>query len=159
MPLTTPGNSYTVAIDKQTDEATVSATADYGFPTYEGASLGPVYEERRIAVTDAASIQGDISKGPTYWEASFEAPMFAESLGRLLQSLWPTDTITGAGPYVHTYSGLGGVDGNGTPHDPLVFGDGPKDIPDDEQELAQTIAHALAAGQIEVAKATRSRKD
>ena len=53
---------------------------------------------------------------------------------------------------------IGGVDGSGTPHDPLVFGDGPVEVPDDEQELAQTIAHALAAGQIEVVKSTRTRK-
>jgi hypothetical protein len=36
-------------------------------------------------------------------------PAFGSGLGRLLQSLWPTDTISGAGPYVHTYSGLGGT--------------------------------------------------
>ncbi len=43
---------------------------------------------------------------------------------------------------------IGGVDGNGTPHDPLVFDDDPRDIPDDEQEFAQTLAHALATGVI-----------
>ena len=109
MPLTTPGNAFNAAIDKQSNESTVSATADYQHPTYDGANIGPTYEERRIAVTDAASVQGDVSKGPSWWEASYEFPMFAASLGRYLQSLWVTDTVTGTGPWTHTFSGFGGV--------------------------------------------------
>lgn len=54
---------------------------------------------------------------------------------------------------------IGGVDGNGSPHEPLKFGEGDVSIPDDMQEVALTIANALAAGQIEVVKSTRSRKD
>ena len=60
-------------------------------------------------MTDAASIQGDVAKGPTYWTAEAEFPAFGDSLGRFLQSMWVTDTTTGAGPYTHTYSGLGGT--------------------------------------------------
>lgn len=111
MPIATPGNDYLIAIDKQTDEATVSSTADYSLPTYDGANLGPVYDEQRVEVTDASSVQGDIEKGPTSWSADFQAPAYGSVLGRFLQALWPTDTkqddTPTSGLYTHTFSGLG----------------------------------------------------
>jgi hypothetical protein len=62
----------------------------------------------RVEVTDAASIVGDSYKNPdVHWETDVTVPAFAAALGRLLQSLWPTDTITGAGPFTHTFSALG----------------------------------------------------
>lgn len=108
MPIVTPSNSFLLAIDKQADESTVSSTADYSVPVFS-ANVGPVYDERRVEVTDAASIEADIYKGQTYWTGEAEFPAFSESLGRFIQAIWPTDTKTGAGPYVHTFSGLGGT--------------------------------------------------
>ena len=44
---------------------------------------------------------------------------------------------------------VGGVDHNGSPHDPLVFDDdGFCKVPDDQQEYAQTIAALLADGTV-----------
>jgi hypothetical protein len=108
MPVVPASNSYTLGIHKQTNESTVGTVADYSMPVYS-AEVGPTEDLRRIEVTDAASIQGDPYKGPQSWTAAFEMPAFGSSLGRLLQALWPTDTISGAGPYTHTYSGLGGT--------------------------------------------------
>lgn len=108
MPIATPNNNFLLAVAKQTDESTISSTATYSVPVYS-ANVGPVYDDRRIEVTDASSIQGDFYKGQTYWTAETEFPAFGTSLGRFLQSMWPTDTTTGAGPYTHTFSGLGGT--------------------------------------------------
>lgn len=108
MPIVAAANNFLLGIDKQTNEATVSATADYSLPVYD--STIEINEElRRIEVTDAASIVGDPYKGPQSWSASVAFPAYADSLGRFLQAMWPTDTPTGSGPYTHTFSGLGGT--------------------------------------------------
>lgn len=108
MPIVTPANAYLVGLAKQTNEATVPATAAYSLPVFSS-DIGPTYDLRRIEVTDSASIEGDPYKGPSSWAAGgIEVPAFDDSLGTILVGLWPTDTKTGAGPYVHTYSGLGG---------------------------------------------------
>jgi hypothetical protein len=109
VPIATASNAYSVGIDKQTNESTVSATADYAIAATEVPDLNPVEALNRIEVLDGTSIQGDPYKGPQSWAGSFTAPAYGDSLGRLLQALWPTDTTTGAGPYTHTYSGLGGT--------------------------------------------------
>lgn len=108
MPIATAGNAFLVGIDKQTNEATVSSAADYSMAVYE-ADINPVESLNRVQVTDASSIIGDPYKGPQSWAGSFTMPAYGDSLGRLLQALWPTDTTTGAGPYTHTYSALGGT--------------------------------------------------
>jgi hypothetical protein len=110
MPVVTPNNNFLAGIDKQTNEATVATVADYTTPTYSGASIGHVFERRRIEITDASSVQGDTTKGPTSWASDISFPGFAAQLGRYLQSLWPTDSISGAGPtYTHAFSGFGGT--------------------------------------------------
>ena len=108
MPLTTPSNNYIVGLAKQTNEVTIPTVEEYGAPVFSGTPM-PVESVDRIAVTDAAAIDGDPFKlGDQHWEATnLVFPAFGAQLGRLLQSLWPTDTKSGAGPYVHTYSGLG----------------------------------------------------
>jgi hypothetical protein len=108
MPLTSPSNNYIVGIGKQTNEATVLAIEEYGAPVFSGTPM-PVESTDTIAVTDAAAIVGDPFKlGDQHWEATnLVFPGFGAQMGRLLGSLWPTDTKTGAGPYVHTFSGLG----------------------------------------------------
>jgi hypothetical protein len=108
VPIATPNSSFLLGIAKQTNEATTAAVATYSVPVYS-ANVQPLYDERRVEVTDASSIQGDVFKGLTYWTGEAEFPAYSRSLGRFLQSLWVTDTTTGAGPYVHTFSGLGGV--------------------------------------------------
>jgi hypothetical protein len=106
--IATASNNYILGVHKQTNESTVGTVASYGVPVYS-ADVGPRKEARRIEVTDAASWEGDIYYGPSSWSAQAEFPAFADSLGRFLQLLWPTDTTTGAGPYTHTFSGLGGT--------------------------------------------------
>lgn len=110
MPVVTPANAYLVGVAKQTNEATVPATAVYSMPVF-ASDLGPRYDLRRVEVTDSASIEGDPYKGPTWWQAdSIEVPAFDDSLGVFLQALWPTDTATGTAPSkIHTFSGLGGT--------------------------------------------------
>jgi hypothetical protein len=106
MPVAPAANSFTLGIHKQTNEATVGTVADYSMPVYTGAVL-PVEDLRRVEVTDAASIQGDPYKGPQSWSADVTGPAYGTALGRFIQALWPTDTVTGTGPYTHTFSGLG----------------------------------------------------
>lgn len=108
MPVVPAANNYLLGIHKQTDEATVGTVADYSLPVYTSTG-GPSADIRRIEVTDSASIEGDPYKGPTSWAKDAEFPALGASLGRFLQSIWPTDTKTGSGPYVHTYTGLGGT--------------------------------------------------
>ena len=108
MPIVAPNNSHLIGIAKQTNEATTAAVATYSVPVFS-ANITPTYDERRVEVTDASSIQSDVYKGLTYWTAEAEFPAYSRSLGTFLQSLWPTDTKTGAGPFVHTFSGLGGT--------------------------------------------------
>lgn len=109
MGIVTPANNWLAGISKQTNEATVPAVAAYSLPVGTGTSISVVEELRRIAVTDAASIVGDPYKGPQSWAATLSHPAYAASIGRELQAMWPTDTLTGAGPYTHTFSGLGGT--------------------------------------------------
>jgi hypothetical protein len=108
MPVVAPNNSFLLGIAKQTNEATTASTATYSVPVYSG-NVTPLYDERRVEVTDASSIAADVYKGLTYWTGEAEFPAYSRSLGRFLQSLWVTDTTTGAGPYVHTFSGAGGT--------------------------------------------------
>jgi hypothetical protein len=108
VPIVAPNNNFLLAVAKQTNEATTSATATYSVPVYS-ANVTPTYDERRVEVTDASSLQSDVYKGLTYWTAEAEFPAYSRSLGTFLQSLWPTDTKTGAGPFTHTFSGLGGT--------------------------------------------------
>ena len=108
MPLTSPSNNYLVEIAKQTNESTINTTAGYSVPVYSGTPM-PVESITRDAVTDASSIDGDPRKqGDQHWEATnLVFPALGAPLGRFLQSLYPTDTISGAGPFTHTFSGLG----------------------------------------------------
>lgn len=108
MPVATASNGFLVGLHKQTNESTVGTTAEYSVPVYS-ADIGPRSDFRRIEVTDSAAIEGDVYKGPLSWSGSFETPAFAAPLGVILQSLWPTDTKTGVGPYNHAFSGLGGT--------------------------------------------------
>lgn len=105
--LVVAANSHLVGIAKQTNGTTPATNATYSVPVY-ASELDGRFEYGRVEVTDAASVQGDPFKQPSYWQGSgIEFPAFAAPFGAFLQSLWPTDTITGAGPYTHTFSGLG----------------------------------------------------
>jgi hypothetical protein len=110
MPVVTPANAYLVGLAKQINEATVPATAAYSLPVFSS-DLAPRFDLRRIEVTDAASIEGDPYKSPSWWQAdAIEFPAFDDSLGTVLVGMWPTDTATGVAPTRnHAFSGLGGV--------------------------------------------------
>lgn len=108
MGLTTPANNFIWGIAKQTNEATVNTIEEYGLPVYSGRSM-PVQTTARVEITDNTAMAADPYKnGDEHWEADVVVPAFGAPLGRLLTGLWPTDTITGSGPFTHTFSGLGG---------------------------------------------------
>lgn len=105
--LVVSANNHLVGIAKQTNGTTPATNATYSLPVY-ASELDGTFELNRVEVTDAASLQGDPYKGPSSWAGNgISFPAFAAQMGAFLQSLWPTDTITGAGPYTHTFSGLG----------------------------------------------------
>ena len=107
MGFTTPSNQFIWGLAKQTNESTVNTTEQYGLPVYSGRSM-PVQTTTRVEVTDATSIGGDPYKqGDEHWEADVVVPAFGAPLPKILVGLWPTDTVTGAGPFTHTFSGLG----------------------------------------------------
>lgn len=107
MGFTTPSNNFIWGLAKQTNEATPATTEQFGMPVYSGRSM-PVQTYARVDVTDASSIVGDSYKqGDIHWEADVVVPAFATPLPKLLVGLHPTDTLSGAGPFVHTLSGLG----------------------------------------------------
>jgi hypothetical protein len=107
MPTTTPSNNFIWGLSKQTNESTVATTEQYGLPVYSGRSM-PAQTFSRVDVTDASSIVGDSYKqGDIHWEADVVVPAFGAALPKILVGLWPTDTVTGSGPFTHTMSGLG----------------------------------------------------
>ena len=107
MGFTTPSNQFIWGLAKQTNESTVNTTEQYGLPVYSGRSM-PVQTTTRVEVTDATSLAGDPYKqGDEHWEADVVVPAFGAPLPKILVGLWPTDTVTGAGPFTHTMSGLG----------------------------------------------------
>jgi hypothetical protein len=107
MAFTTPSNQFIWGLSKQTNEATPNTTEEYGIPVYSGRSM-PVQSTNRVEVTDATSLAADPYKqGDEHWEADVVVPAFGAALPKLLVGLWPTDTKTGAGPWVHTFSGMG----------------------------------------------------
>jgi hypothetical protein len=107
MPVASASNNWVIGIDKQTSEGTIATTSDYTIPVFSGRPQ-PVQTINRVEVTDAASVVGDPYKaGDEHWTADLVFPGFAAPLGTFLVSMWPTDTVTGAGPYTHTFSGLG----------------------------------------------------
>jgi hypothetical protein len=107
MPFTTPSNQFIWGLAKQTAEGTPNTTEQYGLPVYSGRSM-PVQSTQRVEVTDATSLAADPYKqGDEHWEADVVVPAFGAPLPKLLVGLWPTDTVTGAGPFTHTMSGLG----------------------------------------------------
>ena len=110
MPVVSPANAYLFGIAKQTNEATEATTATYAIPVF-ASDIGPRYDLRRVEVTDAAAIEGDPYKSPSWWQAdAIEVPAFDDSLGTILVSMWPTDTATGTAPTrQHAFSGLGSV--------------------------------------------------
>src|SRR5262245_23676333 len=104
MPTTSPSNNFIWGISKQTAEGSVPTTEEYGVPVFSGRSM-PVETVNRVAVTDAAAIDGDPYKqGDQHWEANVVMPGFAAQLGRLLHAFWTTDTMTGTTPRTHTFS-------------------------------------------------------
>ena len=107
MGFTTPSNQFIWGLAKQTNESTPNTTEQYGLPVYSGRSM-PVQTTTRVEVTDATSLAGDPYKqGDEHWEADVVVPAFGAPLPKILVGLWPTDTVTGAGPFTHTMSGLG----------------------------------------------------
>ena len=107
MGFTTPSNQFIWGLAKQTNETTPNTTEQYGLPVYSGRSM-PVQTTTRVEVTDATSLAGDPYKqGDEHWEADVVVPAFGAPLPKILVGLWPTDTVTGAGPFTHTMSGLG----------------------------------------------------
>ena len=107
MPFTSPSNNFIWGLSKQTNEATVATTEQYGLPVYSGRSM-PVQTSALVEVTDATSLVGDPYKqGDEHWEADVVVPAFGAPLPKILFGLWPTDTITGSGPFTHTLSTLG----------------------------------------------------
>ena len=104
-----PANAYTFAIGKQTNGTTALGTAGYSMPVYD-ADNHITQELAEIVVTDASSIEGDKYVKPSYWESSVTVPALAASMGRLLSSIWGTDTHSGtADPVTHPFTGLGGT--------------------------------------------------
>lgn len=100
MGIVTPANNWTLGIAKESAEGTVATTPTYEFPVYSGTPV-PQQTTARIEVTDAASIVGDPYKqSGEFWDATYESPAFANMLGTQVQSLWPTDTKSGAGTAV-----------------------------------------------------------
>jgi hypothetical protein len=107
--IVTNANAFDFGLGKQTNGTTVLGTAAYSVPVFSS-SLTPVYELATIEVTDASSIQGDPYRKPTSWSGSVEIPALAASLGQVVQTLWPTDSVaTTSGTYTHTFTGLGGT--------------------------------------------------
>ena len=107
MPFTTPSNQFIWGLAKQTNESTPNTTEQYGLPVYSGRSM-PVQTTARVEVTDATSLAADPYKqGDEHWEADVVVPAFGAPLPKILFGLWPTDTITGTGPFTHTFSTLG----------------------------------------------------
>jgi len=107
MPFTSPSNKFIWGLAKQVAEGTPNTTEEYGLPVYSGRSM-PVQSSAKVEVTDATSITGDPYKqGDERWEADVVVPAFGAPLPKILVGLWPTDTVTGSGPYTHTMSGLG----------------------------------------------------
>lgn len=107
MPTTTPSNNFIWGLAKQTAEGTPNTTEQYGLPVYSGRSM-PVQTTARVEVTDNTSLIGDPYKqGDEHWEADVVFPGFAAPLPKVLVGLYPTDTVTGSGPFTHTMSGLG----------------------------------------------------
>jgi hypothetical protein len=107
MGLTTPSNQFIWGLAKQTVEGTPATTEQFGMPVFSGRSQ-PVQTYSTVDVTDATSIVGDSYKqGDIHWEADVVVPAFGAPLPKLLVGLYPTDTVSGAGPWTHTLSGLG----------------------------------------------------
>lgn len=97
MGIVTPANNWTVGLSKSAAEGTTGTAATYEMPVFSG-TPNPVQTTARIEVTDNASIVGDPYKqSGEHWEATVESPAFANALGAVLQSLWPTDTKAQAG--------------------------------------------------------------
>lgn len=107
MTLVQTANDWTVSLKTQASEGTVTTTPTYDFPVFSGRPQ-PVQSIDRVNVTDSAAIVGDPYKHPDeHWEADVVVPAFANMMGVVLAGLWPTDTISGAGPYTHPFTGLG----------------------------------------------------
>jgi len=105
MPFTTPSNQFIWGLAKQVAEGTPNTTEQYGLPVYSGRSM-PVQTSARVEVTDATSKVADPYKqGDEHWEADIVVPAFGAALPKLQVGMHPTDTVTGAGPFVHTHSG------------------------------------------------------
>jgi hypothetical protein len=107
MGFTSPSNNFIWGLSKQTNESTVATTEQFGMPVFSGRSM-PVQTYSTVDVTDATSITGDSYKqGDIHWETDVVVPAFGAPLPKILVGLYPTDTVTGAGPFTHTMSGLG----------------------------------------------------
>lgn len=110
MGLVTTGANWTIGIAKQSNETTIGTVAAYTIPVYGDGGPSPVQDYADIEVTDANAIKGDPYKqSGERWQSTIGFPAYAASLGTFLVSMWPTDTPSGAGPYVHTFTGLGGT--------------------------------------------------
>src|SRR5262245_7823110 len=108
MPFTNPSNRFIWGLSKQVAEGTIPTTEEFGMPVYGSGRPMPVQTFSRVDVTDSSSLVGDSYKqGDIHWETDVVVPAFPAPLPKIVVGWWPTDTVTGAGPFTHTHSGLG----------------------------------------------------
>src|SRR5262245_7912528 len=112
MPLAPQTGRYLVGIHKQSAEGTVGTVSDYTFPLLTGEGRPqPEQDTSVLAMTDAASIQGNVFKtAGERWTTDFHTAAWDDALGVMLVGMWPTDTPSGTAPNrLHTFTGLGNV--------------------------------------------------
>ena len=92
-----------VALSKQTALASPAASGTYQTGVNGGAVGTVEIDESDIGTTWASAISEGFDRGAMTPGGNFELPAMRKSLGLLLLGALGSDTVTGSGPYTHTY--------------------------------------------------------
>lgn len=91
-------------IAKQSAKGTLAANPTFAHGLTGGSPISVEPSQKALAVTSGKRVANNMIRETVMNGASVKAPGYMKSLGLWLLGALGTDTVTGTGPYVHTYS-------------------------------------------------------
>lgn len=101
-----PINSITAVagVAKQTAQGALAANPTFAHGLAGGAPIAVESSQSALEVTTGKRASANVIRESVKASAEISAPAYLKSLGLYLLGALGTDTVTGSGPYVHTYA-------------------------------------------------------
>ena len=92
-----------IGLSKQSVKATPIATADYRIGVSSGKTAGLSVDQEQFDISWSSRINEGHDRGTVGPVTDFETLAMAKTIGLLLLAALGSDTVTGSGPYTHTF--------------------------------------------------------